>query len=154
MKLKGLVTAALVTSLAAGTLASPLHLPVKKPFRNAHMVMMHEREEPKDYQDLINILETKKQKIREAAQKGEITQEQADAKIARIDEKIKAVNEFQTLSLPEKKETLIAHYKARLDKKVEAGKLEQSEADQRLKEFTERVEKWDGTGFPFSKRHR
>ena len=35
-----------------------------------------------------------------------------------------------------------------LDKKVEAGKIAQKEADERLQSFTEKVKTWDGNGYP------
>jgi ATP-dependent 26S proteasome regulatory subunit len=37
---------------------------------------------------------------------------------------------------------------ARLDRKVESGKPDQNKADELLAEFTEKINQWDGTGFP------
>jgi ribosomal protein S20 len=153
MKFKGLATAALVTSLTAAVFAAPVAGDVytqrqQSPMRNAKMVFMHENGGCRDQQDPIKFLEDKKAKIQQELQEGKITKEQADEKISKIDSKIKAIEEFKKLSVPEKKEKMISHFKARLDRKVESGKLDQNKADELLAEFTEKINQWDGTGFP------
>jgi lipoate-protein ligase A len=56
------------------------------------------------------------------------------------------IEEFKKLSVPEKNEKMISHFKARLGRKVESGKLDQNKANELLAEFTEKINQWDGTG--------
>ncbi len=104
--------------------------------------------ERKKHQDPIKMLQEKKEKVREMLKEGKITKEQADAKISKIDARIKRIEEFNKLPLSEKKVKLISNFKAAMDRKVKDGKLTQSEAEEIIKEFTGKVEKWDGKGYP------
>ncbi|MCX7920874.1 MAG: hypothetical protein N3B21_02440 [Clostridia bacterium] len=111
-----------------------------KGFKNGHDWMSQK--------DPVKALESKKQKIQEKLKEGKITKEQADAINARIDSKLKEIKEFNSLTLQQKRDKLKADFKAKLDKGVKEGKLTQEKADEVIKKFTEKVDKWDGTGYP------
>lgn len=95
MKFKGLAAVALATSItisstfAAPVLGNVFPKSVQKPKGNALMVVTQVREECEKVQDPIKFLENKKAKLQQMVTEGEITQEEANAKIARIDEKKK-----------------------------------------------------------------
>lgn len=99
-------------------------------------------------QDPIKALQRKKEKIQTLLKDGKITKEKADAIIARIDSKIKEIEEFNKLTPQQKKDKLISGFKASVGKRVEEGKLTQEKADELVKKFTEKVQKWDGNGYP------
>lgn len=99
--------------------------------------------------DPIKMLEQRKANVRQELSEGKITKEEADNKIARIDKKIKDIQEFNKLPLKEKKEKLINSFTARVDKKVQEGELTRDNADKMISKFKAKVEKWDGNGYPF-----
>jgi hypothetical protein len=106
----------------------------------------------KDHQefikDPIKALESRKEKVQKSLKDGKITKEKADEINSRIDAKIKAIKEFNSLPLDKKRDKLITNFKAFMDKRVKDGKLSQEEANTKIKEFTDKIKKWDGTGYP------
>jgi tRNA A37 N6-isopentenylltransferase MiaA len=98
--------------------------------------------------DPIKMLENKKVQIQMLLKDGKITQEQANQRIVEIDKKIKVINEFNSLTLEQKKAKLQSEIKTRLDQDVKDGRLTQAQVDQRLKDLNDKLAKWDGTGYP------
>src|SRR5690554_708754 len=87
MKLaKGLVTAAIVTSLATTSLAATL--PVSHFGKQQLNVIQQVETINCRQQDPLKALENKKAKIQELVKEGKMTQEEAEGKIAKLDEKI------------------------------------------------------------------
>jgi len=152
MKIKGLAAVATAAAIAtSAAFAAPVHgqhSSVQKPKGSALMVAVQETTGCCKVQDPLKYLEEKKAHIQEQVRAGILTQEEADAKIARIEEKIRDIREFNQLSVPEKKEKLLSRYREMLEKKVAAGRITRQEADKRLQAFTEKVKAWDGQGYP------
>lgn len=98
--------------------------------------------------DPIKALQGRKEKVQSLLKEGKITREKADEITARIDSKIKEIQEFNKLPLQQKKEKLVSDFKALMEKKVNSGKLTREKADTMVREFTEKIEKWDGKGYP------
>lgn len=98
--------------------------------------------------DPIKALENRKAKVQSLLKEGKITKEKADKITARIDEKIKTINEFNKLTPDQKRAKLTEDFKTFMAKKVKEGKLTQEQADERIKAFNEKVKQWDGTGYP------
>lgn len=99
-------------------------------------------------QDPIKALESKKEKVQAQLKEGKITKEKADAITARLDARISEIKKFNSLTLPQKKAKLISDFKSFTDKRVKDGKLTQEKANELIKKYTEKVEKWDGNGYP------
>jgi hypothetical protein len=99
-------------------------------------------------QDPVKFLQEKKEKIQTRLKEGKITEEKAKAITAGIDTRIKEIQEFDKLSLQDKKNKLKSNFKAKIESKVKEGKLTQDKAKELEKEFAERVDTWDGTSFP------
>lgn len=118
---------------------------------------LNEKEFQQKYQefrkDPIKALQGQKEKINSLQKEGKITKEKADAINARLDAKIKEIQEFNKLTLQQKKDKLISNFQARLDKKVKAGKLTQDQAITKINAFTEKIKKWDGQGYPMFHGH-
>lgn len=98
--------------------------------------------------DPIKALESRKAEVQSLFNDGKITKEKADAITARIDGRIKEINEFNKLSVQEKRVKLINDFKTFIDNKVKEGKLTKEEADIKVKDFNDKVTKWDGKGYP------
>lgn len=98
--------------------------------------------------DPIAALEEKKSEISDLLKEGKITQQKADEMINRIDAKIAEIKAFSKLTLQQKKDKLIKDCKNRLDVLVKAGKFDRKKADEILKNYTEKIKQWDGTGYP------
>lgn len=99
--------------------------------------------------DPVKLLESRKEKIQAQLKDGKITKEQADKELAAIDANIKQINDFNALTLDQKKQKLIDDFKANIEKQVTAGKLTREKADQMIKSYTDQMSKWDGKGFGF-----
>lgn len=99
-------------------------------------------------QDPTKKLENMKAMIEKKLADGKITQEKADTYTAKLDAAIKQLQDFNNLSLDQKKSTILSKVKANMDKKVQAGKLTQDKADAALAKITEKVNKWEGNGYP------
>lgn len=98
--------------------------------------------------DPIKALQAKKEKVQALLKEGKITKEEADKKTAWIDSKIKEIESFNKLPLQQKKDKLISDCKAAVEKRVSEGKLDRAKADTILNEYTEKINTWDGTGYP------
>lgn len=98
--------------------------------------------------DPIKALQNRKEKIQSLLKDGKITKEKADKMTARIDSKIKEIQDFNKLTLPQKKDKLINDFKASVEKRVKEGKIDKAKADTLVKEFIEKINKWDGNGYP------
>jgi polyhydroxyalkanoate synthesis regulator phasin len=92
--------------------------------------------------------EQKKLKIKKLLEEGKITKEKADRILERIDGKIKEIEEFQNLPLEKKREKIIRDFKEKLDNMVSQGKMKKEEAEKMMKEIIEKINAWDGRGFP------
>jgi len=98
--------------------------------------------------DPIKILRERKEKVRSLVEKGKITKERADEINARIDARIKAVDEFNKLPLQQKRGKLIDEFRLKVETGVKEGRLTKEKADALLKEFSDKIAKWDGKGYP------
>jgi hypothetical protein len=98
--------------------------------------------------DPVKALENRKKELQTLVKDGKLTQEKADAISKKIDVKIKEINEFNKLSLQEKKDKLKEGMKTRLEQKVRDGRINQDQANKRLKEINEKIDNWDGNGYP------
>jgi hypothetical protein len=98
--------------------------------------------------DPLKMLEERKQKIEKEYKEGKITKEEADEKTKKIDERISKIKEFNSLSLPKKKEYLSSTVKSRVEQDVKSGKITKEQGEKIIKDFNEKLEKWDGKDFP------
>ena len=96
--------------------------------------------------DPLERLKAEKTSIQTQLSIGKITQEEADKKIAEIDKSIEEQEEFNSLTLAEKKTKLVSDYTTRINQMVKDSKMIQTEADKALVEYKAQVEKWDGSG--------
>lgn len=97
-----------------------------------------------------NIYEDAKEKLDAAVEDGRLTQEEADEKLAYLEEKLES-GEFDRGHGPKKelteeeKEDILEKAKEKLDNDVDEGKMTREEADERLADIEKRLE--DGTLF-------
>jgi hypothetical protein len=139
---------------APGTSSSPgINAPQQKNdvtgMQGKHLKRKEFKEKREDFcKDPVKALQTRKEKVQTMLKEGKITKEKADAITARMDAKIKEIQEFNKLTLKQKREKLINNFKASVEKKVQKGELTRNEADTMLKDFTGKINKWDGNGYP------
>src|SRR5690554_1397889 len=93
---KGLVTVAMVASLATSSFAAPISTSLSK---QSEIVIQQEETVQCRQQDPLKALEQKKAKIRELEKSGKLSPAEAEKKIAKLDEKIKKIEEFNALPL-------------------------------------------------------
>ncbi|MDP4093526.1 MAG: hypothetical protein Q8920_09210 [Bacillota bacterium] len=98
--------------------------------------------------DPIKALQGRKEKVQSMLKDGKISREKADEITARIDSKIRYINEFNKLTVPQKKDLLLKDFKTHIEKKVNEGKLDKEQANTIIKDFSDKVAKWDGNGYP------
>lgn len=98
--------------------------------------------------DPVKALEKRKDKVLEFEKEGKISKEEADKKVREIDARIKAIEEFNKLSVEQKRAKLIAKFKEHMDLKVNDGKMTKEKADEIISEYTKKIQEWDGNGFP------
>lgn len=98
--------------------------------------------------DPIKKLEDIKAKVTEKYNQGKISKEKYDNMISKINEKEQYIKELNSLTLSQKRQKLISDFTANLNKKVQSGKILQDKANELIKKYTDKVNKWDGTGFP------
>ncbi len=115
----------------------------------------HKRMKDEMLKNPVRVLENKKKNILELQKEGKISKEEADKITKKIDEKIKGIEEFNKLTVEQKREKLISKYKSRMALRVKEGKLTQEKADEKIADFTKEIQNWDGNGFPefFHKKH-
>lgn len=106
------------------------------------------REKVDCQQDPVKSLESKKERIQSKLKEGKITKEKADEITVRIEARIKTIQEFNKLTLQQKKNKLTDNVKMSMDRKVREGKLPQDKANELLKEYTDKISQWDGSGYP------
>lgn len=151
MKVSGILAASAVTICLTASVAfaasgpSDLYRP-----GNAVYVLgtAHRDANMEQEKDPIQRLQARKEKIKVLLAQGKISKEVAEAKITLIDAKIKEIEEFNKLPLPEKKDKLINHFKTFMNDKVKEGKISREKADELITKYTERVRQWDGSGSP------
>ncbi|MCX7709518.1 MAG: hypothetical protein N2484_06675 [Clostridia bacterium] len=96
------------------------------------------------------VLENQKERLRQQVKDGKMTQEEADKAIAKIGEKAKAIQEFNSMTLEQKREKLLNDFTASINQRVKDGKVTQEQADKCLSDFKSKLNTWDGTGrMPF-----
>jgi len=117
----------------------------KGSFRSKNHNKSHDMEK---YQDPLDALKKKKEKIQSMLKEGKITKEEADAIIEKIDRKIKDIEDFNKLSPEKKKDKLMNDFKAFVEKGVKSGKLTREKADEMIKKFNEKLQSWDGKSYP------
>ncbi len=111
----------------------------KKDFRQKH----------EEFQkDPIKALESGKEKVQTLLKEGKISKEKADEITSKIDSKINEIKNFNKLDLKQKKDKLINDCKSHIEKRVKEGKLDKDKADALLKDYTEKINNWDGKGYP------
>jgi Spy/CpxP family protein refolding chaperone len=96
--------------------------------------------------DQLKMLQNRKTEIQTMLANGKITQDKANGEIAKIDEEINKINEFNALTLEQKKEKLTSEFKTKIEADVKDGRLTQEKADKMLKDYANKLANWDGTG--------
>lgn len=99
--------------------------------------------------DPVKMLEEKKIKVQELLKEGKITKEKADEINSRLNSKIKEIQSFNKLTLEQKREKLISDCKAKVEKLIKEGKLDSTKGNEIISRYTEKINSWDGTGYPF-----
>lgn len=102
----------------------------------------------------IENLKMKKKIIESLRKEGKISDEKAAELQKILDERIKKNEEFNKLPLQKKKEILLQNFKTRIEEKVKAGKITREQADKIIKEFSEKIKKWDGNENPKFRKKR
>ncbi|HOQ00526.1 hypothetical protein [Acetivibrio clariflavus] len=122
--------------------------------KNSEKGMHHEEKKCKDKKckdeciDPIKSLKEKKEAILKLEKEGKISKEKAEKKIKEIDSRIKEFEEFNKLSVEQKRAKLIEKFKGVMAEKVKEGKISQEKADELINEYTKKVQEWDGKGIP------
>lgn len=98
----------------------------------------------KCHKDPLKRLEERKGKIQQDLKDGKITKEKADELSSKIDQRIAKINEFNSLTLPEKKEHLSKKFNSYIEKQVKDGRITQEEGSNMLSDFNKQLENWDG----------
>ncbi|MDI3312482.1 MAG: hypothetical protein QJR05_13800, partial [Thermoanaerobacterium sp.] len=101
-----------------------------------------------DKVDPIKRLEDIKAKVTEKYNQGKISKEKYDNMISKINEKEQYIKGLNSLTLSQKRQKLISDFTAAINKKVQSGRITQDKANELIKKYTDKVNKWDGTGFP------
>ena len=68
--------------------------------------------------DPIKALELRKERIKQQLKEGKITKEKADEIITKIDAKIEEIQEFNNMTVQQKKDSLIRRFKTSIEQKV------------------------------------
>jgi len=98
--------------------------------------------------DPITVLENRKNEINKLLKEGKISREKADAMLKRIDAGITEIKKFNKLTLEEKRARLIKDCREYLDNLVERGEMDREKASKIYEDYAEKINKWDGTGYP------
>ncbi len=96
----------------------------------------------------VKALEDRKAKIESAVKEGKLPKEKADKMIEHINKTISSVKEFDKLSVAQKKEKLKKDFNEAIEKKIEKGRIDKDKADALIKDFGNKIDKWDGKGYP------
>lgn len=101
--------------------------------------------------DPAKMLEQQKQALQQKVTDGKLTQEDADKRIAELDQKVKEMQEFNSLTLEQKKEKILSNFTTSTNDRVKDGKLTQEQADKMATDFKAKLDQWDGSGMmPFN----
>ncbi|AEF16917.1 hypothetical protein Thexy_0876 [Thermoanaerobacterium xylanolyticum LX-11] len=98
--------------------------------------------------DPIQTLENLKTKIEEKYSQGKISQDEENKILAKINTDEQKIEDFNNMTLDQKKQTLIDDFTNIVNNKVKNGKITQDKANTLIKNFTDKVNKWDGNGYP------
>ncbi|WP_434564408.1 hypothetical protein PQ690_09675 [Thermoanaerobacterium thermosaccharolyticum] len=98
--------------------------------------------------DPIQLLENLKAKIEEKYSQGKISQNQENNIITKINSAEQKIENFNNMTLDQKKQTLIDYFTTIVNNQVKNDKITQDKANILIKNFTDNVNKWDGTGYP------
>jgi Uncharacterized protein conserved in bacteria len=98
--------------------------------------------------DPIKALEKRKLEVQTLLKEGKINKEKADKITAKLDSKIKEIQSFNKLNLQQKKVRLLDDCRTTIEKMVKEGKLEKDKADTIFNKYREKIDKWDGNGYP------
>jgi len=101
-----------------------------------------------EFKDPIKSLENRKETILKLQKEGKISKEEADKKIKKIDSRIKGIEEFNKLSVEQKRAKLIDKFKEIMALQVKKGKITQEKADELISDYAKKIQQWDGTGMP------
>ncbi len=99
----------------------------------------------KCHKDPLERLESIKGKVSQDLKDGKISQEKADELNKKIDERIAKIKQFNSLSLPEKKQQLSEKFKSRMEEAVKEGRITKDEGGKLQAEFEKQLESWDGS---------
>ncbi|MGJ7044890.1 hypothetical protein [Thermoanaerobacterium thermosulfurigenes] len=98
--------------------------------------------------DPIQTLENLKTKIEEKYSQGKISQDEENKILAKINTAEQKIEDFNNMTLDQKKQTLIDDFTNIVNNQVKNGKITQDKANTLIKNFTDKVNKWDGNGYP------
>lgn len=116
--------------------------------QNTEIFKEHDRKDEKGEKDPLKRLQDKKENIQKEYKEGKITKEKADELTQKIDKHIARIKEFNSLSLPQKKEHLLAKVKSHIEQDVKDGKITKEDGERILKDFNKDLANWDGKEFP------
>lgn len=98
--------------------------------------------------DPLKVLENRKNEIEELLNEGKISKDKAEAILKKIDAAIAEIKKFNNMSLEEKRDRLIKDCKDYLENLVEKGEMDKEKASEILEKYSDKIKKWDGTGYP------
>ncbi|MDE4542226.1 hypothetical protein [Thermoanaerobacterium sp. R66] len=98
--------------------------------------------------DPIQTLENLKTKIEEKYNQGKISQDEENKILTKINTAEQKIEDFNNMTLDQKKQTLIDDFTNIVNNQVKNGKITQEKANTLIKNFTDKVNKWDGNGYP------
>ena len=149
MSLRKFVTAATIF-FALTTTVSLAKNPYIQKVENTEQKTEQREEQSQDTRKLdpLQVLEKRKEKINKLLKEGKIPKEKAEEKLRKIDRRIEEIKEFQKLPLEKKRERVINNFRHELDKLVRDGAIKPEEAERLMNEVTEKINKWDGSGYP------
>lgn len=149
MSLRKIVAAATIC-FALTTTVSLAKNPYIQKVENTEQKTEQREEQSQDTRKLdpLQVLEKRKEKINKLLKEGKIPKEKAEEKLRKIDRRIEEIKEFQKLPLEKKRERVINNFRHELDKLVRDGAIKPEEAERLMNEVTEKINKWDGSGYP------
>jgi len=116
--------------------------------KSTGIAKVHDRNFEKGEKDPLKRLANRKENINKKYKEGKITKEKADELTQKINKHIAKVKEFNSLSLPQKKEHLSAKFKAHIEKQIIDGKIAKGEGEKIIKDFNTKLNNWNGKEFP------
>jgi septal ring factor EnvC (AmiA/AmiB activator) len=150
--LKVIVVCAIVASLSSTvSFASPLNILSNSDQQLINSVQYNKNS--KQFKNPIKVLESKKEQIQSELKSGQIAEDKANKIISKINSKIKKIQEFNSLSVQQKKERLISKFEKRINEKVHQKQISKDKADELIKKYTHKINSWNGNGYPHFKNH-